>query len=73
MLVCLYLQVQASDQDQKNPYNLVTYEMVGDDPAKEYFQINALTGEIAVKKSLQLDSQQRPQYTVSALNLLEIN
>ena len=55
--------MSAKDADLQG--NTVTFEITGGDPAKEYFQMNADTGQIAVKKSLQLDSQKRTEYIVS--------
>ncbi|XP_041364042.1 protocadherin Fat 1-like [Gigantopelta aegis] len=38
--------VVASDADTVAPYNSLTYEIIGDDSAPIYFQINSLTGMI---------------------------
>ena len=58
------VQISGSDADLSAPYKTVMYEISGGDAANEYFQINPANGQIAVKKSLQLDTQRRGQITV---------
>ena len=38
------------------PYNTVTYSVIGDDDAPNYFQIDSATGQIRVRQSLLSDS-----------------
>ena len=40
------------------PYNVVTYTLIGDDQAANFFAIDKLTGQISVKRSLNDDSSQ---------------
>ena len=47
------------------PYNTVTFKLVGDDTAKEYFQVDAKTGQVSVKKDLVLDPEKRSTFYVS--------
>ena len=57
------------------PYKSRTFEITGDDKAKEYFDIDAETGRIMVKKDLRLDGDNTLEYMVSLMivNLYLLN
>ena len=48
----------------KEPDNLVTYVLQGDDKARQFFDVNQATGEIFVQRSLITDTDK--QYKVCA-------
>ncbi|XP_046579033.1 protocadherin Fat 4-like [Haliotis rubra] len=50
------LQLSAIDLDVSSPYNDVTFNMVGDGQAQEYFAIDPSIGSVYVKKALTLIS-----------------
>ncbi|KAL8559117.1 hypothetical protein ACOMHN_046165 [Nucella lapillus] len=58
-------QISAIDQDISAPYNTLTFDIVGDSSAQEYFDIRADTGSIFVQKALSLTSQTLFQAMVS--------
>ncbi len=62
-------RVAAADSDAQAPHNEVTYVLVGDALAQQYFMVNAETGEISVRKDLADDKNTR--YTVSAFISLQ--
>jgi hypothetical protein len=51
----------------QTPDNLVEYEVVGDDKARNYFMVNARSGEVSLMRSLTLDGQD--SYNVSITKL----
>ena len=50
----------------KAPYNTLTFDIIGDAAAQEFFDIRADTGAIVVQKSLALTSQ--TSFRVGVLN-----
>ena len=56
------LTVRATDADTKNPFNKITYSIIGDDTAPVYFNIDANSGRITLKSSVNGDDQ--TQYKV---------
>ncbi len=62
-----FVQVKAKDDDQKPPYNTFVFEITGDQEGMEYFMVDAVTGQVAVKKGLYLDTRKRTQYNVRHL------
>ena len=51
------------------PNNEFFYEGAGDEKASEYFEVDAESGDIFVKKSLLTDSDQTKNYRVSSLEM----
>lgn len=49
----------------KAPHNTITYSLIGDSTAIEYFMIDKDTGYVSLKKSVVLDRDRRTQYNVS--------
>ena len=49
----------------QEPFNKVTYALIGDDSATNYFQINAESGAISVSNNLENDGTRT--YSVSIL------
>ncbi|KAJ8319081.1 hypothetical protein KUTeg_004172 [Tegillarca granosa] len=64
-------KVNATDADPQPPHSTIRYEMFGNALAKEYFFVDAVTGEVYVKKSLTLDAtnQNSYQFFVQAYDL----
>ena len=60
-----FVTVSAKDEDQRAPFNTFRFEITGEDRSKEFFLMDPSTGQVSVKKSLQLDRELREQYTVS--------
>ena len=50
----------------QEPFNKVTYALIGDDSATNYFQINAESGAISVSNNLENDGTRT--YSVSILS-----
>ena len=65
-------QVQATDDDQQAPHNTVRYYLVGDTLAQQYFMVNEMTGEVAVRKDLAADSNTRYTVSLFCLSLITI-
>ena len=59
-----FLRVEASDEDNQSPYRDVSFRLVGDDVAREFFDVDATSGRIVVIKDLRSDPQNRLQYDV---------
>lgn len=55
--------VKATDEDLQPPHNTVRYYLIGDTLAQQFFMVNDVTGDVAVRKDLAGDSNTR--YTVS--------
>ena len=56
--------VEARDQDRNEPFNLLYYEIIGDDSATNYFKINEV-GEILVRNDLRGAPGDEIEYQVS--------
>ena len=59
------LRVSAFDADRSAPYNQLRYSFAGDDAALEYVIIDSQTGDVSLKKSVQLDAALTDTYFVS--------
>ncbi|XP_076458559.1 protocadherin Fat 1-like [Babylonia areolata] len=63
------LRVSATDADTKRPHNVTQYYISNDNSnslGEEYFLIDAVTGEIYLRKSVLNDDLGTPQYTFNA-------
>ena len=64
------VRVSAMDADVRAPYNRMRYSFAGDDPALDYVMIDSATGDISLKKSVQLDPAFTEIYFVSLQKLI---
>ena len=62
-----FVNVEATDSDALKPFNVVSYSLVGEGKATQYFGINSVTGQIYVKNQLTNDEEGTNTYTVSDL------
>ena len=46
------LSVKANDDDDKQPYNQITYSIIGDDNAASLFSVGTKSGQISLKNSI---------------------
>lgn len=60
------IQVQAEDQDTRVPYNILSYVLLGNSNITNYFMVDAMTGEVSLKKSLMDDPFKVVTYRVRA-------
>ena len=56
------------------PYNVVTYTLIGDDQAPNFFAIDKTTGQISVKRSLNDDSSvvYKVSYNLCQLSIVQV-
>ena len=50
----------------QSPYNELRYSMIGEDSVLQYFMIDDVTGDVALKKSVQQDPDSKDTYFVSS-------
>lgn len=50
----------------------ITYELIGDFIAQQFFQINPFNGEVSVRRHLTTDRSQTEAYQVTQLNSIPI-
>lgn len=49
------IDVNARDQDPKEPFNQIRYDIIGDDAAPNFFRIDEKSGKISVSNNLEND------------------
>ena len=54
----------------QEPYNKITYEIVGDDAAPTYFEVEPTRGEIKVKRDIKTDTE--TSYQVNAIGFYHL-
>ena len=52
----------------QTPYNRVEYTILGEEGIIQYFMIDPVSGDVALKKSLMDDPDRRESYTVSGVD-----
>ena len=59
------LSVRSTDRDERDPFNKLSYEIIGDDAAPGFFRIDATNGRITVSNNLENDGTR--EYKVSLI------
>ncbi len=49
--------VRAQDRDNIAPYNQITYSIVGDDSAPNYFAVNETSGQVKIRRDIKNDRE----------------
>ena len=62
-----FVRIDATDADNQSPYRDVSFRMVGDDVAREFFDVDAESGQVVVVKDLRDDATKRLRYEVRIL------